>query len=75
MLSSGLRTNSGTVIVSGHKGTLLLSDDEGVSFSLRELSDRQALSSVVQTSDDALILIGEFGVNRLDDKNAETPAP
>ena len=66
---------NGTVIVAGHKGTLLLSDDEGVSFFLRELSDRQALSSVIQTSDDALILIGEFGVNRLDAKNAETPAP
>jgi photosystem II stability/assembly factor-like uncharacterized protein len=76
MLNRGLRLGDGRLIVVGHEGTLLLSDDGGRSFTRREQPDRQALATVIETDDEGLILVGEFGVTRLDDEEtAAEPVP
>ena len=46
-------------------GTLLISRDGGESFELAQQADRQGLSTALPTADGGLVLIGEFGVNRL----------
>ena len=70
LLNRGLRLSRGTVVVAGHEGVLLLSDDQGRSFELRGRPDRQAVAKVLQTEDESLILIGEFGATRLDGDEA-----
>jgi photosystem II stability/assembly factor-like uncharacterized protein len=65
MLTDGLRLGDGTVIVAGLAGTLLVSTDGAETFGLRPQADRQGLATVLPTADDHLLLIGEFGVNRL----------
>jgi photosystem II stability/assembly factor-like uncharacterized protein len=65
MLTDGLELEDGTVIVAGLAGTLLVSADGGETFDLKAQADRQGLATVLPTADDHLLLIGEFGVNRL----------
>lgn len=65
MLTNGLRLKDGTVLVTGLAGTLLFSEDGGRRFDLRLQADRQGLATVIETDDDGLILIGEFGVTKL----------
>jgi len=72
LLTDGVRPAGGPVIVTGLAGTLLLSHDGGASFELVQQADRQGLSTALPTPDGGLVLIGEFGVNRLP---AEALAP
>ena len=65
LLTDGLRPPDGPVIVTGCAGTLLVSRDGGESFELAQQADRQGLATALATADGGLVLIGEFGVNRL----------
>ena len=65
LLTDGVRLEDGTVIVAGLAGTLLVSTDGGHTFTLRQQADRQGLATVLPTDDGGLVLVGEFGVNRL----------
>ena len=65
LLTDGVRTTSGKEIITGLAGTLLVSEDGGMSFNLVPQADRQGLATALATDDGGLILIGEFGVNRL----------
>jgi photosystem II stability/assembly factor-like uncharacterized protein len=75
MLNRGIRSSDGTVIIAGHEGTLLLSNDEGRSFTRRGFPDREAHATVLQTDDGGLILIGEFGVARMEADEELTREP
>lgn len=63
MLTSAVRAGS-RVVVTGLAGTLLVSDDAGVSFRHTQQDDRKSFASVL-LSDGELILAGEAGVSRL----------
>jgi photosystem II stability/assembly factor-like uncharacterized protein len=65
LLTDGLVTKAGPVIVTGLAGTLLLSRDGGESFEIAQQADRQGLATALPLPDGGLVLIGEFGVNRL----------
>ncbi len=65
LLTDGVRPPGGPVIITGLAGTLLLSRDGGESFELAQQADRQGLATALPTTDGGLVLVGEFGVNRL----------
>jgi len=62
----GTVLDDGTVIVAGMAGSLLISRDNGRTFSVWQRPDGKAISTVAETADGFLILVGEFGVHRLD---------
>ncbi len=64
ILNQGVALADGTIVVGGTSGTLLVSRDRGQSFELAPQADRQGLAQVLDGGDH-LILVGEFGVNRL----------
>jgi photosystem II stability/assembly factor-like uncharacterized protein len=64
-LFGGARLPGGGVVVVGTAGVLLVSR-EGERFRLVQRGDRKALMSAMPTSDGAVIVIGEPGVERLD---------
>jgi photosystem II stability/assembly factor-like uncharacterized protein len=64
LLSGGLIMQDGTVVVVGLNGTILSSKDNGRHFDLEQLPNRNAISTVVRTSDNALLLVGEAGIQR-----------
>ncbi len=64
ILNSGLRLADGTIVIAGTAGALLVSRDGGLTVSLVERPDRQALATVLE-ADDGLILVGEFGVQKI----------
>ncbi len=64
MLADGLRLADGTIVLAGAAGTLLVSGDGGETFRLEQQADRQALATVLPAGD-SLVLIGEFGVNKI----------
>ncbi len=62
MLTSGITLDDGTIVITGLGGIVLVSSDGGRTFELREQSSRRGIQTVVQASDDSLLLVGEFGV-------------
>ena len=62
MLTDGLRLADGTILITGLGGTLLVSHDDGRSFTLQQEPDRLRISSVVETDRGTVIETGEFGV-------------
>lgn len=62
MLTDGATLSDGTVVVVGLAGTVLVSDDGGRSFAYHQQPGRRGISSVVETADGSLLLVGEFGV-------------
>lgn len=65
ILNHGLALADGTVVISGTAGAILVSRDGGQSFELKPQADRQAVATVLEASGGDLILVGEFGVNKL----------
>ncbi len=65
ILNHGLAMADGTIVIAGTAGAILVSRDGGQSFELKPQSDRQALASVLETAGGDLMLVGEFGVNKL----------
>ncbi len=62
----GTVLSNGIVIVAGMAGSLLISRDNGHTFSIWQRPDNKAIATVTETADGFLILVGEFGVQRLD---------
>ncbi len=66
MLESGLADGNllrdGRIVVVGHGGAVLTSDDQGRSFKLFNRPDRRSLSGVTSDSQGNLILVGQGGV-------------
>ena len=65
LLNRCLETTGGKLVVVGHEGAILVSDDGGRNFTLQPQPDREALATVIQADDGGLILVGEFGVSRM----------
>ena len=66
MLTDGVRLQDGTVVIAGLSGTLLVSRDGGLTFTLQQREDRLGIASILQTEDGGLILTGEGGARRID---------
>lgn len=65
MLTSGIRLADGKIVISGLGGVLLVSSDGGRTFELSPQPDRRGISALVDTGDERLLLVGEFGVKVL----------
>jgi photosystem II stability/assembly factor-like uncharacterized protein len=61
-LADGNLLPGGRIVVVGHGGTVLSSDDKGQSFKLFSRPDRRSLSGVVANPDGNLVLVGQSGV-------------
>ncbi len=64
ILNQGVALADGTIVIAGTAGVLLVSRDGGHTFGLTPQADRQAVATVLEAGD-GLILVGEFGVNKL----------
>lgn len=60
-LAGSTRMANANLVLVGHGGSVLLSDDQGQSFSVRSTADRQSLSSVSEINGQ-LVLVGQEGV-------------
>lgn len=61
-LGDGNLLPDGRIVVVGHGGTVLSSDNNGQSFELFSRPDRRSLSGVVANPDGNLVLVGQSGV-------------
>jgi photosystem II stability/assembly factor-like uncharacterized protein len=61
-LADGNLLPDGRIVVVGHGGTVLSSEDKGQSFKLFSRPDRRSLSGVVANPDGNLVLVGQSGV-------------
>lgn len=68
-LMGGTVLKDGTVTIGGIGGYLFISKDNGQSFSQWQRPDGKAISSVAETVDSFLVLVGEFGVERVNPKS------
>jgi len=73
-LADGNRLADGHIVVVGHGGTVLSSEDNGKSFTLFSRPDRRSLSGVVSNPDGNLILVGQSGVRIVSPTGANLPA-
>ena len=73
-LADGNRLADGRIVVVGHGGTVLSSEDNGKSFTLFSRPDRRSLSGVVSNPDGNLILVGQSGVRIVSPTGANLPA-
>ncbi len=62
LLTSGIRLDDGTIVIAGLGGAVLVSTDEGHEFNFHQQPDRLGISTVVETTDGSLLMVGEFGV-------------
>ncbi|HBM06745.1 hypothetical protein CXF92_01460 [Pseudomonas sp. Choline-3u-10] len=72
-LADGNRLADGRIVVVGHGGTVLSSEDDGQSFKLFSRPDRRSLSGVVGNSDGNLVLVGQSGVRIVSPTGANLP--
>ncbi|MCP9339323.1 WD40/YVTN/BNR-like repeat-containing protein [Stutzerimonas xanthomarina] len=73
-LADGNRLADGRIVVVGHGGTVLSSEDDGQSFKLFSRPDRRSLSGVVGNPDGNLVLVGQSGVRIVSPIGANLPA-
>lgn len=71
-LSGAVMLADGSIVVVGHGGTVLRSEDAGRSFSLFNRPDRQSLAAVAASDQGQLVLVGQGGV-RLATPTGATP--
>lgn len=62
-LTNAILLDDGTLMIVGDGGTVLRSDDDGLTFSRVSRADRLALVAVAPVSADRLILVGQGGVH------------
>ncbi|NKQ11654.1 YCF48-related protein [Pseudomonas sp. SST3] len=72
-LADGSLLPDGRIVVVGHGGTVLSSDDKGRSFKLFSRPDRRSLSGVVANQDGNLVLVGQSGVRVVSPSGANLP--
>ncbi len=65
-LADGSLLANGDVLIVGHGGTVLRSNNGGESFSVSTRSDRASLSGVTSGVDGELILVGQNGIHKTD---------
>lgn len=65
MLTAGTRLDPRSLAIVGLSGTVLVSRDDGASFTLRQREDRKGLAGVVAAGSDALLAVGEAGIERI----------
>lgn len=73
-LADGNLLPDGRIVVVGHGGTVLSSEDNGQSFKLFSRPDRRSLSGVVANPDGNLVLVGQSGVRVVSPTGANLPA-
>ncbi|MCD6582743.1 MAG: hypothetical protein J7K90_13175 [Desulfuromusa sp.] len=66
MLTGGICLNDNTIIIVGLVGTILISKDGGHTFNLHRQTNRVGISSVAQTTDGSLFLVGEQGMSKIE---------
>lgn len=62
-LNGGTLQADGTLVLVGHGGSILHSEDDGRSFTVYNRPDRQSLSSVADDGAGRLVLVGQGGVH------------
>lgn len=65
MLTAGVRLDERTLAIVGLAGTVLVSRDGGASFTLQQRDDRKGLAGTVAAGPDALLAVGEGGIERV----------
>jgi len=65
MLTAGVRLDARSLAIVGLAGTVLVSRDGGASFALQQREDRKGLSGAVAAGPDALLAVGEGGIERV----------
>ena len=65
-LTGAVRLPSGAIAITALEGSVLLSRDRGRSVTARRLPSREGISAALPLADGGVLLIGEFGVRRLD---------
>ena len=73
-LADGNLLPDGRIVVVGHGGTVLSSDDNGQSFKLFSRPDRRSLSGVVANPNGDLVLVGQSGVKVVSPTGADLTA-
>ena len=64
-LTGAVRLSSGSIVITGLDGSVLTSRDDGRSVSARRLPSRAGISAALPLADSGVLLVGEFGVERL----------
>lgn len=72
-LADGNLLPDGRIVVVGHGGTVLSSEDKGQSFKLFSRPDRRSLSGVVANPEGNLVLVGQSGVRVVSPSGANLP--
>lgn len=72
-LADGNVLGDGRMVVIGHGGVVLSSDDQGRSFEIYNRPDRRSLSGVVANAHGNLILVGQSGVRIASPSGADLP--
>jgi photosystem II stability/assembly factor-like uncharacterized protein len=70
-LSGGSLLKDGSLVIVGHGGSVLASQNDGRSFSVFNRPDRQSLSAVSADQDGRLLLVGQGGIHRSDSTAAQ----
>lgn len=71
-LLAGLVRDDGTVLLGGLRGTLLISRDGGLTFQAKRRRSRGAISAFVDLSPRGILLLGEGGLEVVDDLDEPT---
>ena len=72
-LADGNLLDDGRMVVVGHAGAVLISEDQGRSFKLFSRPDRRSLSGVVSNVEGNLVLVGQSGVRVVSPSGANLP--
>ncbi|AIR91514.1 WD40/YVTN/BNR-like repeat-containing protein [Pseudomonas cremoricolorata] len=70
-LSGAALLDDGRVVVVGNAGSVLLSDDDGETFTVNSRRDRIALAGVAGLADQRLLLVGQGGIHLADAKGQD----
>ncbi len=66
-INDGALLADGTVVLVTNAGGILTSQDEGKSFSLRFLPDRESISAVLPREEGGILIAGRGGVRVIED--------
>jgi photosystem II stability/assembly factor-like uncharacterized protein len=72
-LADGNLLSDGRIVVVGHGGTVLSSEDDGQTFTLFSRPDRRSLSGVALNPDGNLVLVGQSGARVVSSTGANLP--
>ena len=64
-LTGGIKIHENSVLFTGMGGTLLLGEDGGRSVRALQRADRRGIAGALDAGEGAIVIFGEFGVERL----------